>query len=109
MTYGRRCAISGCPVLDVLEAAHIHPYRGKETNHVANGLLLRADFHTLLDCGLLAVDPDGARVVVAPAIRSSSYGKLHGRTLRTREAGWPGPSVEALRLRFDEFTGRHGT
>lgn len=106
--YGGRCAITGCRVPDVLEAAHIHPYRGAETNHVANGLLLRADLHTLLDCGLLAIDPDGLRLVVAPSVRASPYGKLHGRALRPREAGWPGPSTEALRLRFDEFTGRHG-
>ena len=104
-----RCAITGCPVVDVLEAAHIRPHRGEETNHVANGLLLRADLHTLLDRGLLAVDPDGLRVVVAPSIRGSSYGKLHGRALRQRQAGWPKPSAEALRLRFGEFRKRHGT
>ena len=109
VAYRRRCAITGCPVLDVLEAAHIHPYRGEKTNHPANGLLLRADLHTLLDCGLLAVDPEGLKMVVAPSIRASSYGKLHGRTLRPREAGWPEISTEALRLRFAEFTGRHGT
>jgi HNH endonuclease len=55
-------------VLDVLEAAHIYPYRGDSTNHVANGLLLRADLHTLLDCGLPAIDPDGLRVAMAPSI-----------------------------------------
>ncbi len=87
--YGRRCAITGCPVVDVLEAAHIHPYRGDGTNHIANGLLLRADLHTLFGCDLLAVDPDGMRVVVAPSIRGSAYGKLHGRTLRKRATGWP--------------------
>ena len=106
--YGGRCAITGCPVVDVLEAAHIHPYRGGATNHVANGLLLRADLHTLLDCGLLAVDPDGMRVVVAPPIRGSTYGKLNGRMLRGRKAGCPEPSAEALRLRFEEFRKQHG-
>lgn len=106
--YGGRCAVTGCPVPDVLEAAHIHPYRGEETNHPSNGLLLRADLHTLLDCGLLAVDPDGFRVVVAPSIRGSAYGKLHGRALRKRAAGWPEPSAEALRLGFEEFERQHG-
>ncbi len=107
--YGRRCAITGCTVPDVLEAAHIYPFRGEETNHPANGLLLRADLHTLLDCGLLAVDPNGLKVVVAPSIRDSSYGKLHGRALQPREAGCQEASIEALRLRFEEFTKRHGT
>ena len=50
--YGGRCAITGCEVPDVLEAAHIFPYRGEDTNKVVNGLLLRADVHTLFDCGL---------------------------------------------------------
>lgn len=92
----------------MLEAAHIHPYRGEETNHVANGLLLRADIHTLMDCGLLAVDPDGMKVAVAPSVRTSSYGKLYGLTLRKRATGWPEPSAEALRLGFEEFRRRHG-
>jgi HNH endonuclease len=35
--------------LDILEAAHISPYRGEEDNHPENGLLLRADLHTLFD------------------------------------------------------------
>jgi hypothetical protein len=26
--YGGRCAVTGCAVLDVLEAAHVHPYLG---------------------------------------------------------------------------------
>lgn len=34
----------------VLEAAHVTPYLGPETNDITNGLLLRADLHTLLDC-----------------------------------------------------------
>ncbi len=91
-----------------VEAAHIHPYLGAGTNHVANGLLLRADLHTSFDCNLLAVDPDGMRVVVAPSILASSYGKLHGRALRPRTDGWSAPSAEALRLRFEEFERTHG-
>jgi hypothetical protein len=45
--YGGRCAISGCPVTPLLEAAHITPYLGPDTNSITNGLLLRADLHTL--------------------------------------------------------------
>ena len=37
--------------------------RGEETNHVANGLLLRADLNPLVDFRMLALDPDGFRVV----------------------------------------------
>ena len=56
--YESRCAITGCTIKDVLEAAHISPYLGDHTNHVTNGLLLRADIHTLFDRGLIKVDVD---------------------------------------------------
>lgn len=104
--HGRRCAITGCDVEAVLEAAHIRPYRGAHTNHESNGLLLRADLHTLLDRNLIAIDPDTLRVVVAPSARGSSYGALHGERLRARTAG--GPSADALRLGFEEFKRLHG-
>jgi hypothetical protein len=32
--YGGRCAMSDCDCEDALEAAHIHPYRGEETDYV---------------------------------------------------------------------------
>lgn len=56
--YERRCAVTGCTIDDVLEAAHISPYLGDHTNHVTNGLLLRADIHTLFDRGLIKVHDD---------------------------------------------------
>jgi len=55
--YGDRCLVTGCEVLAVLEAAHIKPYRGEDDNHPGNGLLLRADIHTLFDLDLLGVEP----------------------------------------------------
>jgi hypothetical protein len=80
--YGGRCAVTGCNVEDVLEAAHISPYSGPSSNHVCNGLLLRADIHTLVDCGLLAFDPKTRRVVLAHHLRGSDYAHLDGQTLR---------------------------
>lgn len=79
--YGGRCAISGCNVVEVLEAAHISPYRGPETNHVTNGLLLRADLHTLFDLGLLGIDPETTTVVLAERLEQSAYAKFQGRTM----------------------------
>jgi putative restriction endonuclease len=49
--YGGRCSITGCDAVEALEAAHISPYKGDHTNDVTNGLLLRADLHTLFDLG----------------------------------------------------------
>ncbi len=99
--YDGRCAITGCDVLDVLEAAHIHPYRGPDTNKVTNGLLLRADLHTLFDCDLIDIDPETLTVIVTPKLRGSEYGALHGRPLRAPKAPSQAPSPEALRTRKD--------
>jgi len=100
--YGGRCAISGCTILDVLEAAHIHPYRGPETNHVQNGLLLRADLHTLFDCGLIDVEPSTLTVVVDRKLRGTEYEAWHGQPLRRPRNRAHAPSKEALRLRKEE-------
>jgi len=84
--YGGRCAITGCDVVDVLEAAHIYPYRNETTNHPSNGLLLRADIHTLFDLYLLAVDPESRRVVLPERLAGSVYGPLAGTALRRPHA-----------------------
>src|SRR5262249_25256052 len=62
--YGGRCLVTGSRVAAVLEAAHIDPYRGDEENHAGNGLLLRADIHTLFDLDLLGIEPDSLRVEI---------------------------------------------
>lgn len=56
--YKERCAITGVsePVLD---AAHIRPYKGRQSNAPSNGILLRTDLHTLFDKHLLTVVYDG--------------------------------------------------
>lgn len=94
--YDRRCAISDCGVRDVLEAAHIVPYLGPDTNHVRNGLLLRADLHTLFDCGLIGVDPEAMKVLVAPALAQSEYANLGGAPLRLPQTASQHPDKRAL-------------
>lgn len=56
--YSNTCAVTGCDAVEALEAAHITPYLGEETNHPQNGLLLRADIHSLFDLGLISIDPE---------------------------------------------------
>lgn len=106
--YGSRCVITGCAVEDVLEAAHITPYFGGTTNHTSNGLLLRADLHTLFDCGLLAVDPNTRTVVVANALKTSSYGKIDGLSIRAPKNPLNSPSKKNLERRFAVFEALHG-
>jgi hypothetical protein len=80
--YDGACAITGCNLLAVLEAAHVHPYKGDHTNVVSNGLLLRADIHTLFDLGLIAIESETMVVRVSPKLKGTDYEKLDGSPLR---------------------------
>lgn len=80
--YSGACAITSCTVTDILEAAHVHPYKGDHTNVVSNGLLLRADVHTLFDLGLIAVESQTLIVRVSPSLAGTEYADLDGRALR---------------------------
>jgi putative restriction endonuclease len=94
--YERRCAISDCDAIEALEAAHIVPYYGPITNHPSNGLLLRADLHTLFDLGLLAINPETMTVLISPKRLNTCYVSLIGKPLRLPGDTNFHPSVEAL-------------
>lgn len=104
--YGGRCALSECPVEAVLEAAHVYPYLGPKTNNVTNGLLLRADLHTLFDLGRIAIDTATMTTLVAADLMGTEYQKLAGQKLRLPAVLGQRPSVAALdkhrRDMFDE-------
>ncbi len=94
--YEGRCAVSSYDAVEALEAAHIVPYRGPQTNHPSNGLLLRADLHTLFDLGLLTVDASSMTVIIAASLRGTSYEAYSGMPVRTPQGDHGQPSVEAL-------------
>jgi hypothetical protein len=102
--YAGRCAVTDCDAVDALEAAHIAPYLGPRTNDVTNGLLLRADIHTLFDLGLLGVDTRTMAVVLAPSLAHTVYGDLAGQALRLPRIAMLHPSKPAL----DEHRRRAG-
>ena len=82
--YAGRCALTECDVAEVLTAAHVADWRSE--NDAGAGLLLRADLHALLDCGLLVID-ERYTVVRAPPF----YAGLVGRRLRlpANRLDWP--------------------
>lgn len=94
--YGGRCAITGCNAVDALEAAHIIAYKGKRTNHVANGLILRSDLHALFDLGLITIDEVDMSVLIAPSLQDTAYQDLQGRRLTLPDGDYR-ISVEALK------------
>lgn len=104
-TYGDRCMVTGCTLVDLLEAAHISPYRGDGDHHAENGLLLRADIHTLFDLDLVGIEPDALVIRLHPALGVAGYGDLEGRELR---CGFGRPSRAALESRWAAFQRRLG-
>lgn len=106
--YDSRCAMTGCKVVEILEAAHIKPYFGSITNRVDNGLLLRADIHTLFDKGLIWVD-DGYVIRVSKRLFDSEYGALDGSKLLLprNEAHHPHPEhvADHRRAALGDFKG----
>jgi putative restriction endonuclease len=79
--YGNQCAITGCAIVEILEAAHVRGYLGDYTHRVDNGLLLRADLHTLFDLHRIWVD-DEYVVRVAISLRGTEYERYDGQRLR---------------------------
>lgn len=94
--YAGRCVISGCDVSETLEAAHIKPYLGEHTNQVRNGLLLRADLHTLFDLRLIRIHPQDLTVVLDPSLHESEYRGLNGKRLRLPTSPLDAPAADAL-------------
>lgn len=88
--YSYKCAITGTAFESVLEAAHITKYNGTSSNVVTNGLLLRADIHTLWDLGLVALTMD-YKVIIAQSLKNTVYAELEGHriNLPKNTALWP--------------------
>jgi putative restriction endonuclease len=99
--YGDKCMITGCEVLDVIEAAHINPYKGKKDNHVTNGLLLRSDIHTLFDLNLIGINPKTSRVEICKSLFKTEYEELNNVILSFEKG--KRPSEAALGIRWNLF------
>jgi hypothetical protein len=96
--YECRCAITNFNAPDALEATCIVPFRGKFTHHPSNGLLLRADIHTLFDLGKIAIDTGTMSVVMTDDLMQTNYRILAGRPLHYPKEEAHRPSGEALDL-----------
>ncbi len=104
--YGNRCAITGYNVEEALEACHIKTYPGQDMNRVSNGLLLRADIHTLFDHELIGIDPETGTVLIGHQLRGTEYAELEGRVAQLPDDPKLQPNAEALRQRCEEVKRR---
>ena len=101
--YDAQCAFTQCRTIWVLEAAHITPYRGIRTNAVTNGLLLRADVHTLFDLALISIEPSKFVVKVSKLLGGSQYELLDGRKPKLPAKLALRPSTAALEYHYHLF------
>tara|TARA_B100000029_G_scaffold379080_1_gene373892 strand:+ start:130 stop:888 length:759 start_codon:yes stop_codon:yes gene_type:complete len=94
--YDGKCAVTGYDSDYALEACHILPYRGEQTNHVTNGLLLRSDIHTLFDLGKTAVDTTNMSLIIADDLKATKYRELSGVLLNIPRDPLHRPNLQAL-------------
>lgn len=108
--YRNRCAVTKCSVVKVLEAAHIAPYNGEQTNDPRNGLLLRADIHLLFDLDLIGINPKTMKIVLSDKAKTPTYAKYDGNDLRQPIEPFEHcrPYVKCLELRWQQFCNANG-
>ncbi|APS42514.1 hypothetical protein FOL01_1655 [Weissella jogaejeotgali] len=98
--YDHKCAISENDVEEVLEAAHIFPYKGKETNTINNGILLSSDLHLLFDKKMIRINQDYI-VEVSPRLVNTVYKKYDGLKLKLPRNVQSYPDKTALMNHYD--------
>lgn len=101
--YDGACAITETDVPQVLQAAHINPYRGKKSQIVTNGILLRADMHLLYDSHLVSVDPDTLSLRLSDRLGDSKYAQYNNVTLRMPTDPRCEPNRDLLAMHFEQF------
>ena len=96
--YGR-CVITNVTMPEVLEAAHIKPFKYKGEDTVANGFAMRMDIHLLFDAGHLRVSENGI-------VELSTRARMdYGATIPPSIVLPPHVNLEFLRWRWDNYNG----
>jgi hypothetical protein len=101
--YGGRCAITARDAARALETAHVKPYEGVLTNVVVNGILLRADIHTLFDLDLIGIEPSGQIVRISSQLANTVYQEFEGTPLRRPTDPSAIVNTAALAWRWERF------
>ncbi|WP_158637482.1 HNH endonuclease signature motif containing protein [Paracoccus sulfuroxidans] len=77
---GLKCAISGCGIPEVLDAAHLHGHADNGSSDPSNGIILRKDLHNLFDADLLHLGLDG-KVTLDARVTDPDYTRYEGMVL----------------------------
>jgi putative restriction endonuclease len=109
--YGGRCALSGLPAPDLLDAAHIIADKDELLGQpvIQNGIALSKLHHAAFDTHLIGIDPD-YRIHVSQRLLSLKDGpqlealkQLHGGVIVSPARKRDYPDRERLALRFERF------
>jgi len=101
--YGAHCAVSGCKVLEILVAAHIHQHTGPKSNDPGNGIVLRSDIHLLFDQCLLAINPHNMRIVVRRSLENTEYWRFNGQDLKLSDHARSRLSRPMLQFKYRRY------
>lgn len=97
--YNQTCPITGCSVVEALEAAHIQPVSENGSDELGNGLLLRGDLHRLFDAHLVAIEPENLTIAISKNL-VADYGGLIGKKIKLHSKN---QFSEALTKRWKVF------
>ena len=112
MAYGYRCALTGLPLPDLLEAAHIIPDARDGEASVRNGIAMSRLHHAAYERNLLGIDSDGM-IHLSRTVREARDGplldhglhNLDGQRLHLPEFAGHQPCREFLGVRYEDFLG----
>lgn len=94
-----RCVITNVMMPEILEAAHIKPFKYNGEDTIANGFAMRVDIHTLFDAGHLRISPEGD-------IELSNRARLdYGASIPPRIVIPSFTNREFLRWRWENYNG----
>lgn len=108
--YKNKCAMSGLPVPELLEAAHITPdSETHSSTEISNGIAMTRLHHRAYDANLLGISPD-MNIIVSDKIFSKKDGPilvalkdLHGQKLIGPSNKHLFPDRDRLARRYEEF------
>lgn len=99
LTACERCVITNVMMPEVLEAAHIKPFKYNGEDTVANGFAMRMDIHLLFDAGHLRISETGE-------VHLSTRARMdYGATIPPKIVLPRFINLEFLRWRWDNFNG----
>ena len=95
----QRCVITNVMMPEVLEAAHIKPFKYNGEDTIANGFAMRTDIHILFDTGHLRISENGI-------VELSSKARMdYGAAIPPRIVIPDFTNREFLRWRWDNYNG----